>query len=241
MKFQLLSDVHLENRTYGIVDVQSGLDVFDEVVIPNAPILILAGDIGRLCDPNLSSFLSRCEEEFEEIIFVLGNHEFWGGTLTEGKKRVEDLKTKHDLVHILDNEMIEINGVKIFGSTLWSQGNEKCCSWWGDFGCIRDFSPSLLLSNHQDSCKWLKENMKSRGSGKTIVVSHHAPSFKCLSSLDDMSLFFASDQEELVQMTDFWAFGHTHLPIVFSIGKCTIASCPVDDDSFPVETKVFEV
>jgi hypothetical protein len=64
----VMSDLHLE---------------FDNAVIPEfpvvAPILILAGDIGRPDIPSLQRFLIAQCERFEHIFYVAGNYCFYEG------------------------------------------------------------------------------------------------------------------------------------------------------------------
>src|SRR5579871_1042209 len=74
----LMSDLHLE---------------FNNVIIPEfpvvAPVLILAGDIGRPDVPSLQAFLLAQCERFEHIFYVAGNHCFYQG---EYENRLQQLR-----------------------------------------------------------------------------------------------------------------------------------------------------
>jgi len=74
----LMSDLHLES---------------DNVILPEfsivAPILMLAGDIGRPDIPSLQTFLLAQCQKFEHIFYVAGNHCFYEG---EYQNRLEQLQ-----------------------------------------------------------------------------------------------------------------------------------------------------
>lgn len=79
LRFQIVSDLHLERY---LKDDQYHCP-FE--ITQSAPILILAGDIGRFCDRiALYGFLRAQCEKFERVVFVLGNHEFYGVSQEEG-------------------------------------------------------------------------------------------------------------------------------------------------------------
>ena len=44
-----------------------------------APVLVLAGDIGTADSPTLQAFLAWAASRFELVLFLAGNHEYYGG------------------------------------------------------------------------------------------------------------------------------------------------------------------
>ncbi len=70
MRFQYVSDLHLE----------VGQQYSSYQIPPCAPYLILAGDISRIVPDydDLSIFLAIQCQNFEKVLYVLGNHEFYG-------------------------------------------------------------------------------------------------------------------------------------------------------------------
>lgn len=98
----LVSDVHLEGGAYRWPDK---LD-FD--------IAIAAGDIGPL-EVSIP-FLAALNKP---VVYVLGNHEFYGRAIDKVAAQAKAL-AQGTQVHVLDNESIELMGVRFFGCTLWT-------------------------------------------------------------------------------------------------------------------------
>lgn len=70
-----MSDLHLE----------VGQQYRRFYIIPRAPRLISAGDIGRLVDYDpFRDFLQSVCEQFIQVFLVLGNHEFFGVSRQQG-------------------------------------------------------------------------------------------------------------------------------------------------------------
>lgn len=107
MKILVLSDLHLDKGAFKVPDVD-----YD--------VAVLAGDIQ---DPGVKGVAwARRAANFGEtkpVIFVPGNHEFYGGvietTLEEMKRAAAGTN-----VHLLDREEIVIGGVRFLGATLWT-------------------------------------------------------------------------------------------------------------------------
>src|SRR5665213_3174302 len=107
MKIHLLDDVHLEFGRF-------------KHTPPKCDVVILSGDIGV----GLMG-IEWAQETFDvPVIYVAGNHEFYG------KKRrflshQEKLRKKAagSNVHVLQNEAVVIDGVRFLGTTLWTDFN----------------------------------------------------------------------------------------------------------------------
>ena len=106
MKLHVLSDIHLEFGPW-----PKGVDV-------NAIDADVAGkdrDIGVGLD-GLQWALSI----ERPVIYVLGNHEFYGQQPMDALWRTARDKVKDTQVHLLENESIVIDGVRFLGATLWT-------------------------------------------------------------------------------------------------------------------------
>src|SRR5690606_16443232 len=53
------------------------------------------------------------------VIYVLGNHEFYGATIQKLIHKLKE-KTKGTNIHILERDVITIEGVNFLGCTLWT-------------------------------------------------------------------------------------------------------------------------
>ena len=126
MKFQVHSDIHLEKYP-------------NRRIKPKSPNLILAGDVGVPIFSSYKTFFRETSSEFDRIIYVLGNHEYercWMGidknnfAILEQKFKernllIKDILSQFQNITILDNQMIQIEGKTIYGSTLWTNYYEK--------------------------------------------------------------------------------------------------------------------
>ncbi len=103
MKVKILSDIHLEH----FVACQT-------LPVGTGDVLVLAGDI--LCVKNLSKngylkevylrFLNDCSKNYDKVLYVKGNHEFYGYNYEGTKKKIIEYLPSN--VHLLDNDTITI-------------------------------------------------------------------------------------------------------------------------------------
>jgi Icc-related predicted phosphoesterase len=97
-------------------------------------ILILAGDSSH--SRGIIKFIKQFETtRFKKVLFVAGNHEFYGGyfhdTLKKLKKNFPVHNNGHDTkIKFLDNNEVIIDDISFLGCTLWSDFNK------GDPVCI---------------------------------------------------------------------------------------------------------
>lgn len=99
MKVQIHSDLHLE---------------FSSITIkPEASVLILAGDIMTkgVDDSILREWWEYVSNNWETVIYVLGNHEFYHSKMTMDKIRewVDELVGKYGNIYVLDKEDLYIH------------------------------------------------------------------------------------------------------------------------------------
>lgn len=211
MKLYIISDIHLEFSNF-------------EPFATDADVVVLAGDIGKK-----SNGIIWAREKFpdKEIIYVPGNHEFYGAqredTLVLMRIAAEQCK-----VHLLDNDEVVINGVRFLGSTLWTDfllfgehkknevmmDGQNCLN---DFRLIHEgimlFTPMLSTKLHEQSLAWLTEKLNTPFDGNTVVVTHHLPSaLSVVERFKDsaLSACFASNLDHLFGKMSMWIHGHTH-------------------------------
>ena len=143
MKVQVVSDLHLE---------------FGSIVIENAgaDVLILSGDIcvandllphetfNIMGEPSKSdqyhTFFQGCCERFNHVVYVAGNHEHYHGDYATSIPHIKECLSYLPNLHILDKEMVEIEGVVFVGGTLWTDMNdEDPQTLYTIRGCMNDF------------------------------------------------------------------------------------------------------
>lgn len=211
MKLQALSDLHLEFSGFGPTRT-------------DADVIVLTGDIWKGAQ---GIGWARQTWPDRHIIYVPGNHEFYGrqraDTLTE--MRAEARKAG---VHLLDNDELILDGVRFLGATLWTDfelHGAKEAVWsmheglryLNDFRVIREdlgtFSPARSIELHKESLAWLTSKLNEPFNGKTVVVSHHLPSMLSVAErykTDLLSACFASNLDNLFGQMNLWIHGHTH-------------------------------
>ena len=104
-----------------------------KLIIPTAPILVLAGDIGSLYRyDQLHNFLKEVSVMFKYVLYVPGNHEFY---MMNGYKplpfrilvnRLYEMEHKISNLYILNKSSVVIEETCFIGATLWSKIPDKC-------------------------------------------------------------------------------------------------------------------
>jgi predicted phosphodiesterase len=224
MKLQILSDIHTELYSP---------DNTPSVVSSDADLLVLAGDIGIGYDA--ATWVAGQADKLQiPVVYVLGNHEFSHHDFTT---LTDDLRSWFAInatnVHVLENDRFIYRGVRFLGTALWTDyraaepefSQKEVMDYaknnWSDYREIafnnRSFVPEDALQAHQESLAWLKHQLSVPFQGKTVVVTHHAPSNSCQryrKPLDIESGCFQSRLDHLMgDNIDLWIFGHTHFNI----------------------------
>lgn len=225
MRLHILGDLHVESAPI-------------RLPATNAEAIILAGDIHTGYQG--LEWIRSCFGG-KEVIYVLGNHEFYG---TSAPELAEALKreTAGSNIHVLENGAVEINGFTFLGCTLWSDfmlaGDAKCGmeaaeDAMSDYYAIRYDKQGRRLAArdtaqfHKDSVAWLKGALARCDRARTIIVTHHAPSRRSIApchSGSDLSAAFASNLDELVRQSrvPLWVYGHTHYNADYTLGSTRV-------------------
>ena len=218
-----MSDLHLEFDYYEIPEKQSDKDT----------ILILAGDI--IPSYNLNKFeifdwFDEISDRFKKVIYVAGNHEHYYNYYDSSIEMVYESMTNLGIV-FLENEIYEIDNIKIAGTTLWShirpQNELMIRRKINDYQLILQndqypITPEFTNQLHQNAIDFLKSNQYD------IVVTHHAPSFQscCESKTNPISEAYATELEHIIfeKQPNIWVHGHVHQFNQYQIGDTLIIS-----------------
>lgn len=241
MKIALMSDLHLE---CGSLDVSNK---------ENADVLILSGDI---CEArNTGKFLpffTACSNAFKHVLYVLGNHEFYGDEYEEAKVKIRNTLQHLTNISILDNQHKIIDDVLFIGSTLWTDFNkEDPISMWqsgrvmNDYGLIRvkheedgeiisrRLQPQDTLKMHYNSKQYVKDALIAHLKQKTVVVTHHCPTAKSVHAKYQRDVHvngaFFSNQEEIMRVYPqiaLWTHGHTHEKFDYEVFNTRVVCNP---------------
>jgi predicted phosphodiesterase len=168
LKIQFFSDIHLEFGTF-------------DIPATDADVIVAAGDSGVGLQG--VDWLSQCAKP---IIYVAGNQEYYGGDIVHTRIALAE-RAGASHVAFLENQSYEINDVRFLGTTMWTdysagdaQVMQLAIKNMNDFQQIRCASrplkPEQLYDINWESCSWLAGELEKPFTGKTVVVTHHAPS-----------------------------------------------------------------
>lgn len=215
LKIYNISDLHIE--CYSNYN-----EIYDKIKykIPNADILILAGDIGypinRKNEISIDyiNLLNEFKKKYENILLVPGNHEYYqineekGITYEIINKLIKDICNKTE-VKLLNNNTYIINRTKYIGTTLWSEVDKT-------------INLNRINKNNEEfyKCyKWLKQELEKehdKGSyDNKVIITHHLPTYKLCDKIYEnskhKSLFYTEIIDKLnTDKVKYWFAGHTH-------------------------------
>lgn len=221
MKIGIHSDLHTELSLCTIRNLAE-LDV-----------LLLAGDIGNPTTLRLFFDYLRRKAPDLPVLYVLGNHEFYGFALGEARDIYRTISEAFNIT-LLDDESITIDGVRFIGSTLWSDfqlaaAPAAAMQWAGkvlyDFRYIYDdkgqlLTPAEMCKLHRKSRKFLSRALQQTGEEKTVVLSHFLPRKELIAKQHHrsndgylQSAYWSNHLPELTAKADIWVYGHSHTNI----------------------------
>ena len=139
MKIRLLSDLHTEFRLP--FKTASFAEYHDEDV------LVLAGDIASGSTNTISVIKSFLDQGFPQIVYVAGNHEYYGGDYAEFNAKMGNKCLEFDNVHFLNPGSVVIDNVLFTGGTLWTNFAENPFSQSAAKRGINDFFHLVAMRN----------------------------------------------------------------------------------------------
>lgn len=100
------------------------LEKFISLIQSKSPdILLVGGDIGEAL--NVASYLKRLEQSLDaKIYFVLGNHDFYNGSISEVRREIHAISGASDKLYYLDEiSYVELSeDTALIGHSGWADG-----------------------------------------------------------------------------------------------------------------------
>lgn len=230
MKIQYCSDLHLEfpvNKKY----------LKANPIKPEGEILLLAGDIIPFTEiEKENDFFNFVSDSFEHTYWIPGNHEYYRSDITERTGSFHE-KIRSN-ISLLNNSAIEHEGVRLLFSTLWSKINPAfefvIKKSMADFHLIKSNGKKITVDDydqlHEDCRAFLAKELSNVTSRKTIVITHHLPTFFNYPEkyrYSELNTAFATELFDMIEPSniDYWIFGHSHEVVEdFKIGKTTLTT-----------------
>lgn len=249
LRMQLASDLHLE--------VLESRFPGERLIAPtaDADLLVLAGDVA-----NGRRAIELFADWPVPVLYVAGNHEFYDLNWETARADLRQA-ARGTSVQFLDNDVADLSifrhwwaprrekldRVRFLGSTLWTDYRYDAGMTQRELMehaemRIRDhtvittgegrFTAAHALRDHELSRAWLERELASPFTGKTIVLTHHAPHplsvhprYQTVDSLA-INAAYVSDLEPLLRMADVWCHGHVHDSFDYRVGGCRVVANP---------------
>jgi len=256
MRLHILNDLHLKHARMAPVEVRGD-------------VLVLTGDIVDGGDPGpLLALTEKYRAAKLPILYVLGNHEFYGRRMHEVLIKMWRA-CRANGIEMLHNRAVIINGVRFFGSTLWTDYKLERASMqakamrdakqfmadhtWISVkqkGQARTFTPHDALLAHEKAIRLLQARLSEPFDGPSVVLSHHGPSPKSVHprwAAHPVNGAFNSNLEHLMSRFKMvlWAHGHVHDSFDYQVWLTRVIANPRgypmrrEPDS-PFENKQFD-
>jgi predicted phosphodiesterase len=249
VRLWIMSDLHMESTR--------GWDLPSGRARPDFDVLVVAGDLTTRMERGAKWLLERVSDK--PVVYVPGNHEAYGADIDRTVEKAMEAAAGTKLF-VLQDRAISLGGATFAGCCLWTDfnlfGDRRLAmsiagARMNDFRKIRTakyrerFMPRHALARHRRSRAFLETELrKSRGAGKLVVVSHHAPDpgrFQGpvpdpLAEPDILTSAYRSDLTEMMwpapvadgknalRPADVWIHGHTHESFDGVIGSTRIVS-----------------
>ena len=218
---QVLSDLHFEFHRDG------GAAFVDSLDPKGVDVLVVAGDLASA--KLIEEALGRVCDRFAEVVFVAGNHEYYGGSPKRTGAVIARAVARHRNLHWLDESAAVVAGVRFVGTSLWFSDSPEGRLLRGqlnDFRVISDFEPWVYEKNAR-----AREFLEAEVGAGDVVVTHHLPSPRSVHPKyqgDPLNRFFVCDVEGLMAAREpgLWIHGHTHEQVDYQVGRTRVVANP---------------
>lgn len=191
-EFRLFSDLHTE---------------FASFIIPKLPgdedrVLILAGDCAVGKRTATIQELAVQFPRFRAVVWVMGNHEYYGGSLIRTRDKIEEIVNSvvgeyADRVHIWEQGAHRFGDVTVVGASMWTDFDKEsphvmqmAGQYMNDYRVIRTGPATdpyerklrpmdILARHHDDRSFFIKTIRAEKESGQRVLgVTHHGTSWQ---------------------------------------------------------------
>lgn len=252
MRINLVSDLHTDiagNGGYAPPDV-------------DADVTVVAGDAMAPGTLALRKVRDLYPDRDRPLIYVPGNHDFYSHhdekrpelktTIEQQRFAMPSVAESLDIT-LLDDSAIVLDGVRFLGSTLWTDFSARpgylsfadavreAARGMNDYKLIKfgagrsrdKLQPRDTINAHKVSRAFLERALAEPHDGDTVVITHHAPSYRSLRSgglnFSDLDWCYASNLENLMHGDNapaIWMHGHIHTSRDYSVGNTRIIANP---------------
>lgn len=214
-----------------------------------ADVIVVAGDYRN---GGLRKSLRECARDFAgyldagvPLVYTPGNHDFYGAGLWHELETAYEVAREFGITLLAAGETATLAGLRFVGATLWTDfeiagggiaDQVVARNGMNDFRRIRDrdwrrIYPPQLIQQHRAHRAALENVLQTPFAGRTVVVTHHAPSPLGLRHgrvTEPLDCAYASDMTEFIERLrpDVWIHGHTHVSRTYQVGETHVVVNP---------------
>src|SRR5271166_1986512 len=232
-KYFIASDLHLEWRQ----GQEKGYwEAFPSY--PGVDTCLCAGDLTVFGQPDTVVFRHFNElcKRFDKVIYVPGNHEYYGSDPASVERRLGDIETmlRPVLTVLRAGSAYTWKGQRFLGDTMWFPDRPEVHIYRkmiSDSFQIKGLFPWCFTQSHL-FLMWLRGEMRE----DDIIITHHIPTdvdtLPQWKGGQTQAYFLNTDCERLLQnpnvrMPKAWIYGHTHDKHDYRVGRTHFICNPV--------------
>ena len=191
------------------------------------------------------------------VFFIPGNHEYDGLDFDEAHARLQASCARLGIVW-LERQSVVLQGVRFIGCTLWTDFDALTTerAFTGDVTLaeqlkardkalraanyylkknhsLRGGAPLLADTMREEGLKsqaWLRQALAVPFDGRTVVVTHFAPSLRSADpryGLTPGTAGFCNALDDLLPRAQLWLHGHLHCPSDYVHNGCRVVANPL--------------
>lgn len=239
MKIQYISDLHLEFQP----EIMEQFEISKE-----ADILVFAGDIVTMPkDLELFFAIIRNKNEYIPILYIPGNHEYYGHIISFADTEYEDICDKYG-VDYFNNTYDVYKDTLFIGSTLYSDLSGPLDALnvslgLNDFRIVYKYGRTQITAEDwqqifNNSVSLIELGLRVANVKKKVVITHFSPSINAAEKFSQRTAISAGFRSDLSYLfhdyeIDCWIYGHTHNPVDLNLNGCQLVSNQL---GYPYET-----
>ena len=253
MKLRYFSDLHLEHKSKSELS-----QLIKKIIIRPDDVCIIAGDLCEAKHPNYSSFMRFIDNNFKKTFIVPGNHEYYGGSISDINKYLRHQEHYYENVHILINDCVKYDGYNFIGSTLWSKIYDTKIydtkiydtkiydiNITADINVSNDFKKikglDIITRNalHKQSRDFICTSLHNGSNNNNIIITHHVPSRKLINAKYKTPQFipwhdwYYADMDDIIIKNNIkcWFYGNIHTADQNIFAGCHFLCNPTDNNN----------
>ncbi|MBC8737333.1 metallophosphoesterase [Paraburkholderia sp. UCT31] len=237
MRVHILSDLHMDDAPWLPPEV-------------DADVTIAAGDLFDDGERAIQWCADHAQRTGRPVLYVPGNHELAPGSVANRLKAILGA-AKRSNVLVLHNRSVVLQGIRFVGTPCWTDfeldgrrmaqiSKHAAGTMLADFGPSEGertdegaprITPEYAVRMHARAKRALLRGLEDAYSEPVVIITHHAPSARSLSTRYNGSALnpsFASNLDELVAYSNarLWVHGHAHESADYVLGTTRVVCNP---------------